>query len=121
MRNLIIAIFTVFTMILLTLKLIGEIDIHWFWVLSPMIIPGGFILIAILFTSIHFKIRTKKWRCNIRVGDKCYFYNILGGITVCTVEDIKSEKNKVFVTTKGIGSYSVRWADINELYPYEIS
>ena len=53
----------ILTLILITLKLMGTITFSWLWVLSPLWLPVGIYIIAILIVSIvlgMFGILTKK-------------------------------------------------------------
>jgi hypothetical protein len=52
----------ILTLIFITLKLTGYIDWSWFWVLSPMLIPAGLIILAfaIFFAVYPFLNKNKK-------------------------------------------------------------
>lgn len=57
-----------------------------------------------------------KWRRSAKVGDKCYFNNILDTKTRCTIEMVKKNKTEVMVKALGF-SYSTQWIELSDLYP----
>lgn len=63
--------------------------------------------------KLHKYYDTKKWRQNPKVGDKCYFINILGGKTIGYIDEI--DNGKVLFKTKSLNSNSSQWIDVSEL------
>jgi fatty acid desaturase len=49
------------TILFIALKLLGEIDWNWFWVLSPLWIPYGIWLILCIILLFFFKSEKSKW------------------------------------------------------------
>jgi hypothetical protein len=58
--------------------------------------------------------KTKKWRKNPSVGDRCYFKNMLGDKTVVIIKDIDPETGRVLI----VDSCFSRWSNVGYLFPY---
>lgn len=86
----------------LLLALLGFLlDAVYYIICSPYLIPR------------HFYRRhvNREWRKNVKVGDRCYFYNILGTRSYFTIERISEDGKKVLCSTGGVAM----WNDIKDL------
>lgn len=60
-----------------------------------------------------------KWRKNIRIGDTCFFVNIVGTKTICKIELIDADRKQAMVLIDyGMQSYATVWMDVKMLRIY---
>jgi hypothetical protein len=59
--------------------------------------------------------RNKKWRADIKIGDKCYFINMADEKSYGVVQDLSEDKLKARLEIKYHGSTMSNWYEIERL------
>ena len=92
------------------MRLIALLFVIVGWILN--LIYG--ILMLPYTVTIHFK--NRKWRKSPQVGDRCFFMNLLGTPTRCTIEEIDGDK--VYIRSYGGMATSTQWSSLKGLRKY---
>lgn len=64
---------------------------------------------------IHKRRCNKKWRADIKIGDKCYFINMADEKSYGVVQDLSEDKLKARLEIKYHGSTMSNWYEIERL------
>lgn len=62
--------------------------------------------------------KIKRWRKNLKIGDRGFFVNMLSGKTFFEVKDVDGDE--VRIESKHWSSSSVQWMQKKELYPEKL-
>ena len=79
------------------------LNVIYYIVSSPVLIPFG----------IYKCSKNRKWRKNIKVGDRCFFINSIEERSYGDVTAISDDKLRARVEMKDFGSRSVGWYEID--------
>ena len=61
----------------------------------------------------------KRFRQNLKVGDKVCYRSFLGTLVICTIESFNKEKTKAWLVHHGTYAILTGYHDINILYPFK--
>ena len=85
--------------------LLALLNLIFYVIASPVLVP----------LEIYKWSKNKKWRKNVKVGDECFFINLLQKRSYGKVTAISEDKVKARVERKDFGSSSSGWYEIDGL------
>lgn len=99
--------------LLAVFKMFNILDVSWYIIL--MLFTMSLPVPVLIPLEIHKWSKNRNWRKNVKVGDRCFFINLLEKRSYGNVAAISEDKLKARVERKNFGSSSSGWYEIDSL------